>query len=156
MYWVAVKRLKQDLVERRVSEHSAFSYFLAVTIFDAFLINGVVTFPGEVTPNVVSIAQILTPVAIIIVATLLLYRANGGASGESFFIRYFALVWVVGIRFLPLAIVVCAAWFKFVVFDAEDYSPTWYDLAIWDGMYALYYWRVWVHFNDVRTRALAT
>jgi len=157
MYWVRLHRLKNELIEGRVSEHQAFPYFLAVLIVDAILINSSLAFPGgDFTPDVISLAQIIIPVAIIVIATLLLYHTNGSTEGRSFFVRYFSLVWVVGIRFMPFAAAILGAWFYFVFFEAGEYEPGWQAIALWSSIYGLYYWRVWVHFRDVRARALAT
>ena len=155
MYWVRLKRLKKDLIEGRLSEHQAFRYFMAVLIVDALLINSTLSLPGEFTPNIISLAHFVVPMVIIVVATLWLYRVNGGASGSSFFIRYFPLVWVVGIRFVPAAVVIFGAWF-YVQFQAGQYEPAWQDVVLWNGLYALYYWRVWIYLRDVRSRAVAT
>jgi hypothetical protein len=156
MYWANLGRLKKDLIDGRLSEHNAFPYFLAVLIVDSLLINSTLGYSGEFDPNIVFVAQVLVPVSILIVATLLLYRVNGGANGKAFFIRYFTLIWVVGIRFVPFVLALMGVWLHFVAFESEQYSPDWLDLAMWDSIYALFYWRVWVHFRDVQSHALAT
>src|SRR3979490_280074 len=156
MYWLRLRRLKEDLIANRLTEHGAFPYFLAVLVVDAILVNSTFAFPGGYsTPTLATFGNIVIPVIIITVATLLLYRANGGANGRLFFVRYFALLWVISIRFVPLAIAVCAAWI-YLFADAEDSSAIWAGVAVWNAFYALYYWRVWVHFQEVSSRAAAT
>jgi hypothetical protein len=155
MYWVRVSQLKNDLIAGRLSERRAFPYFLAILVVDTALINSSLGFPGDFDPSLISLAHVVVPLAIVVTATILLYRVNGGASGHSFFIRYFPILWVVGIRFLPLGIAVLGMWFYFQ-FNAAEYSPSWRDVALWNALYALYYWRVWVHFHDVRARLVTT
>jgi hypothetical protein len=155
MYWIGLGRLKNDLIEGRIAEREAFSYFLAVLIVDTIFTNGNLGFPGTFEPTIASFGHLVVPVVIAVVATLLLYRVNGGANGKSFFVRYFPLLWVVGIRFLPLAAAVLGTWFYFQ-FQAGEYTPTWRDVALWNSIYAIYYWRVWVHFREVMSRAVAT
>jgi hypothetical protein len=156
MYWLRLRRLKEDLIANRLTEHGAFPYFLAVLIVDAILVNSTFAFPGgDSRPTLATFGNIVIPVIIITAATLLLYRTNGGANGRFFFVRYFPLLWVIGIRFVPLAIALCAAWI-YLFADPEHSSATWADVAVWNAFYALYYWRVWVHFREVSSRATAT
>jgi len=152
VHLVRLGRLKNELIEQKLSEHQTFPYFLVILIFDGILINHSFAFPSSDTfSDMMSYLQVAVPVIILTVSTLLLYKVNGGATGKYFYIRYFPLAWVVGVRFTPLAIAVFSVWLYYVAKD-ENYLFGWREILLWNSLYALYYWRVWVHMRDVRQR----
>jgi len=93
------------------------------------------------------------PTVIAVTSTWILYHTNGGRDGTHFFLRYFSILWVIGVRFflLALLLLVGSYWFA-VVYIPVDFDG--YDLVIFlfqNILYALFYWRVWVHMREMQS-----
>jgi len=162
MYFWDVKKLKAELRAGKVTEADAFRYFMAYVILDALMIASWGMLPSEGDFATADFIESAGYVAIVVVGTVALYRRNGGGAGKQFFIRYFPLLWVVGIRFFVVAIAVSApllATYLYATLSAEDETANgaWYLTAAYLVIAALYYWRLYVHIGDVaRAGAAAT
>lgn len=87
---------------------------------------------------------------IVIVGTFILYRRNGGSRGKEFFLRYFTLLWVLGVRFFAYYIPLVVLWTA-LTWQNEDYPEPklWYEAVVFLFVFALYYWRLAVHIGEV-------
>lgn len=92
-------------------------------------------------------------VAVSVLGTIYIYQQNGGAGGQYFLQRYFALGWVVSIRWLGTVILVgiAVALLKALLgSDAEE--TTWYEFAIIAALEAVVYWRIGWEVRDLAQR----
>ena len=143
MRFLSINRLKQELRTDSLSEHDAFAYFFAALIVETLLMNSSFAFPGEAEFALLDIASVLAPTFIVVTATWILYLANGGKDGRHFFLRYFSILWVVGVRFLLFSSILFVVWLRYFVFPAGDYAYEWETFAVLNILYVIFYWRVW-------------
>ena len=98
MYFINIKQLKQDIINKEFSEKDRFIYIIAYTIlgelsFLAFIEN-------STAPMITDYISGIGTIIITAIGTYYLYLANEGSKGEDFLGRYFSIVWVVIIRLL--------------------------------------------------------
>ena len=150
MYFWDVKELKGKLRRGEIAEGQAFGYFLAILILDTLLIATWGLFPLDEDLSPQTYTEAGGYFLMVVVGTVLLYLRNGGKKGIKFFVRYFSLLWVVGIRFLAVTIPL-ATIYLFLVFSPEEdtWADTWYETATYLLVTGLYYWRLRVHIGDV-------
>ena len=92
-----------------------------------------------------------------VLGTIYIYRQNGGADGQHFLQRYFAISWVVSIRSLVVLIPAAVALFTLpAVLGSETEDTTWYHFLFVAIAGAVIYWRIGCHVRDLagRTRAV--
>lgn len=114
MYFVSIEKLKNDIVEGKLTEKDKFLYVLLFVIIQ-YLVYEILTllafFPlifgedmvSKLKPNIwdmlLSLGWFVVPVA----GTIFAFRANKGNAGTDFVGRYFSISFVVGVRlFLPV------------------------------------------------------
>ena len=150
MYFWNINELKRKLISGEISEDGAFIYFFAVLVLDTLWIATWGLFPTEYEPNVWDYAEMVGYVLIVIGGTFILYRRNGGSKGEKFFLRYFTLLWVLGIRFFVYCIPLVIFWAA-LIWQNENYPEPklWYETMALLFTFVLYYWRLAVHIGEV-------
>ncbi len=90
------------------------------------------------------------------IGTIYIYRQNGGAEGQHFLQRYFAVGWVITIRLLVVFFLVAVAFYGTLdAIGAETESSHWYDFLFVAVLEAVYYWRIGHHVRDLARRATA-
>jgi hypothetical protein len=83
-----------------------------------------------------------------IAGTIWVYWRNGGQTGSEILQRYFALSWVLTLRFLPLtAVLFMLAALTIPGFDIERTGPAGVVLNL--GVFVLFYQRLGAHVHDV-------
>lgn len=164
MYLWDVKTLKKKLSTQALTEAQTFTYFLAVLTLETVLFQLVSLFPGTESTDVWDYVEYAGAVIFTVGGTLVVYRANGGAAGRQFLVRYFPLMWVLTIRFLvfliPILIVTILLMFGLseTLFDMESEDADWVPMArtmvvtswIW---FLVFYYRLAVHMHDVAKAA---
>ena len=101
MYFINIKKLKEDIVNRNFNEKDRFIYMFIYII--GYVLVTELTYLFEGNLEVVTINDYLYSTGMIlttIIGTYYLYKANGRGDGEDFSGRYFSITWVMGIRFL--------------------------------------------------------
>ena len=96
-------------------------------------------------------------ITLAVVGTIYIYRQNGGADGQHFLQRYFAISWVVTIRWLVILFLAAVAFFAtLTMLGSEAEETTWYEFLCIAVVEALIYWRIGYHIRDLaqRTRAV--
>jgi uncharacterized membrane-anchored protein YitT (DUF2179 family) len=156
MHFWNIAALKQRLVTNELSEAGAFAYFLAVMALQTLVWEVFALFPAE-EPDAWGYGGAAGSIVLTVAGTLLAFRCNGGADGVCFLARYFALYWVLTIRFLvwtvPAAVVVFVSilFAHDSLFGSEESMVAvsrWAVVATWLWL-ALYYYRLAVHIRDV-------
>ena len=108
MYFINIKQLKQDIINRDFTEKDRFIYaFIYIVIYSILSELSIISCSVE-NPTELLISDYIMDmgtVLITIIGTYFLYRVNGGNNGEDFLGRYFSITWVMSIRLLPLILV---------------------------------------------------
>jgi len=150
MYFWNIERLKAELVVGPLSERQIFPYFI---IFIG-LSTAACSFSGGVS-NAWDWVEAVSSLTITVFGTLYIYRRNGGEHGRHFLQRYFAIGWVVSIRWIvffavaliPFAIALVACGIN----TAE--GTQWYEVAFLGLALVVLYWRIGYHVRDVAKRS---
>jgi hypothetical protein len=158
MYFWRIKALTEQLRRGPLEQRAALLYILAWLILWM-----VPFFSGDSIPrDASSWAMDLVYVVATVLGTLLAYQANGGAHGNDFAARYFALGWVLAVRLVVLfgiPVLVLMLLFSFVsaflaVSRGEphtgDAAIGWAIAVLMMIFEILYYWRLMHHFSIVR------
>lgn len=154
MYFWRIDKLKAEMAVRPLSEREALPYLVVqIALFAA---TGYI--PSTIT-NLWDGLGAVWSVALAIFGTIYIYRQNGGAEGLHFLQRYFAIGWVVFIRWLVIVFLLRAAFLALKALlgnDAEE--TTWDDFMFIAVVEAVVYLRIGHHVRDLaeRTRVVIT
>jgi len=146
MYFWRIKDLKARLQERPLTEREALSYLLVYLVLAA----ATTVFPME-TMNSWDYIIALGVLVLTVAGTVYAYQCNGGANGSHFLQRYFAIGWVVAVRWaaavVPLFIVLMA-----ILGAPED--TNWHIALYFVIVGALFYQRLGHHMREVAVPTL--
>ncbi len=148
MYFWSIKGLKKSLIEKPLSEYTAFLYLLLFVFFTAIL-----TDFSDKAQDVWGITTEFVAIGAVVIGTIYCFIKNGGSSGSDFLKRYFSIGWVVHVRlavlfFLPVMIVL------FFLPDDTNANYSWYDPFLELSFHALIYWRMGFHIGQVSKNAI--
>ena len=148
MYLVSISKLKRELARDELT--GSFPYFIAYFTLDAVLISIWGMYAVEGSPTALDGIEAALYFVVVVGGTVASYYSNGGRSGMVFLDRYFALTWVLGIRFL-LALLPIMVIFEYYVWTDDEYpeETVWTDVAIYVLTMVAYYWRLNLHIRDV-------
>jgi hypothetical protein len=148
MYFWRIDKLKAEMAVRPLSEREVLPY-LVVQI--ALL--SVAGYIPATTTNVWDGLGAVWSVSLAIVGTIYIYRQNGGAAGRHFLQRYFAIGWVVLIRWLPMVVLMSVAFFALKTLLGEDVEETTWDEFLFIAVVeAVIYLRIGHHVRDLAKR----
>ncbi len=141
MYFWNIDKLKSDFKQGSVTEKSILKYLIAYTIF-----LGVAMLPyGETNQFDLFSTVLMIPLSVF--GILYAYACNGGDSGDNFIAKYFAIGWVVTIRFIvlliPLAFIIGIVVATTGVEIPEE--TTLLDVFIESTITVFLFWRIAVH-----------
>ncbi len=152
MYFINIKQLKQDIINRDFTEKDRyiymFLYIMGCTFF--WLLDNKNKMGPTVGFNVVDMSTTF----VLIIGTYFLYKAKGGSKGEDFIGRYFSIAWVIAIRwFVPYLILVISLWIIMsITFDNNSVICE-VSFRIFSFSYGLYmaivYYYSYGHMTDV-------
>lgn len=148
MYFWQIEKLKDRMVLQPLSDGQTLPYliaFLCLRVAVGFL-------PAE-SLNAWDHLGTAFSLLLTILGTVWLYRQNGGASGKHFLSRYFAIGWVVGIRWASALIVFYFLLYAGLsVFGIESKATAWYDVALVAIAELGLYWTIGSHISNVASR----
>ncbi len=141
MYFWNINKLKSDFNEGAVSQRSILKYLIAYTI-----LVGVAMIPyGETNQFDIFSAALMIPLSVF--GLLYAYACNGGDSGDNFIGKYFAIGWVISIRFI--AVLFPLAFFVGIIVGASGAEipeeTTLWDVIIEATVTIFLFWRIAVH-----------
>jgi hypothetical protein len=143
VYFWRIEALKRRLIAAPLNDREALPYLVAY----GALMSVVIAFPPAF-PNGWDTLQGLIGMLASIVGTIWVYRRNGGQTGSEMLQRYFALSWVLTLRFLPLmAVLFMSAALTIPGFDIERTGPA--AVAMNLGVIVLFYQRLGAHVRQV-------
>lgn len=148
MYFWRIEKLKNEMAARPLSEREVLPY-LVVTV----ALYSAVGYIPQTAQNVWDGLGAGWSVLLAAVGTIYIYRQNGGAGGQHFLQRYFAVGWVVAIRWLVVVILAAIAFFgTLAAVGADTESTHWYDFLFLAVVEAVIYWRIGYHVRDLAQR----
>ena len=151
MYFWRIEKLKTEMAARPLSEREALPYLV---VFVA--LSSAVAYIPQTTHNLWDGLGGVWSVLLAAVGTIYIYRQNGGAGGQHFLQRYFAVGWVVVVRWFVVLILVAVAFYgTLAAVGADTESTHWYDFLFLAVVEAVIYWRIGHHVRDLTQRATA-
>jgi hypothetical protein len=151
MYFWRIEQLKAKMALAPLSDREVLPY---LAVF-AGLSAAVSSLPYP-TYNIWNALSGVCSVLIAIVGTLYIYRQNGGATGEHLLQRYFALGWVVTVRWLgPIVLALIAYLTALEAAGVSSDSTTWYDALFFVVGELVIYIRTAYHVRDLAQRTKA-
>ena len=145
VYFWRIGQLKADLRQRPLSDREALPYlvlFMTLTTAGAGI-------PMD-NYNVWDALGTVWSVAMAVIGTLYIYVRNGGSSGQHFVQRFFAIGWVVAVRWavaLIAAMICLAVVYQWLGGWSDDTTPA--DFVFLAAAEAVLYWRIGHHVGDV-------
>lgn len=88
-------------------------------------------------------------VALAFAGTFYIYWQNGGSKGEYFIQRYFAIGWVVAVRWFAWVLPVGIVYYT-VLGDPEIEQATWHESVFFALCEPIFYWRTGYHIAALR------
>lgn len=148
MYFWRIEKLKQEMAARPLTERQALPYLVVYcALYSA---------AGFVSPELENhwdFAGAIWSLLIVILGTIHIYHQNGGNEGHHFLQRYFAIGWVVGLRWLAIWVVYLVAFYVLLgYFGPEVEGSQWYDFLGIALFETLIYWRIGCHVRDLAMR----
>ena len=104
MYFINIKGLKQDIIEKKLTESDRFTYIIIYLLLDTFAIEITPYFPNNEIPTIFDYAYTFMAIISIFLGAYFIFQANGGEKGEDFAGKFFSLTWVRSIQFLLIFI----------------------------------------------------
>lgn len=153
MYFWNIKELKRRLIAGAVAEHEVFFYFLAVLIIDTFVLSATGLLTSTEEADIWDYIDAAGYFVIVVAGAVALYHRNGGRSGQQFLVRYFSLLWVLGVRFLVYFTPVYLAHVLWILSGDENSLAGWMWTVEYMAVMLLYYARLLVHMGDVAAAA---
>jgi hypothetical protein len=152
MYFWRIEQLKKSLVVEP-NQLESLKYVVALLIARACLeleiaIHRHLVPPSQELRMLDSTTLIAAPV-FLIVGIVYCFIKNGGRKGSAFLPRFVALGWVMGIRFVSLTVLPVIFVLEMICHSRPSQVPSlfWSVATI---LVIVFYWRLGVHFADVR------
>ncbi|MDQ3310076.1 MAG: hypothetical protein M3497_08100 [Gemmatimonadota bacterium] len=147
-FW-RIQETKADLIEGRVGERETFRYIFASLVFLTYSSVSVGLYMGQHSPSWNWVDDVTSAFAHAIMVYIA-FRANGGASGRNFAARYFAISWVLGIRFYVGVVPLVIGGVLLLGLTRTSFPAVQPFLPLVGITYlGLFYWRLYVHVKEV-------
>ena len=151
MYFWRIEKLKTQMAARPLSQREELPYLVVFVALSA-----AAGYIPQATRNVWDDLGAVWSVLLAVVGSIYIYRQNGGPSGQHFLQRYFAVGWVVALRWLVVFIGACVAFYGTLAAVGADIDNThWYDFLFLAVVETVIYWRTGHHVRDLASRTAA-
>lgn len=151
MYFWRIENLKEDIRSGELSEKNRFVYALIYIVLFSLGMELSVYMPIE-NPSLWDYIDSSFAIIIVLVGTIFAYKANNGQSGGDFLGKYFAIGFVMSIRFLTYAIpmLICLiVYYSYAFPEDENVQTTYIESIPFIVWYTAMYWRIYVHIKQV-------
>lgn len=150
MYFWRIERLKREMVIRPLSESETLPYLVVyVTCSTVF------SFVPDPFSNVWDTLSATFSAFLAVVGTIYIYRQNGGADGQYFLQRYFAIGWVFRLRWILIVTVSTVIFFTLLeLANVSSEETTWYEFLFVSVFEVIIYQRIGYHVRDVARRTI--
>lgn len=145
MYFWKIDKLKNDLLEKPLSESETFKY-----VFANLLVYSLTMLP-LLENNIWDFYSGIIMAVITMVGTYYLYKCNKGASGNNFLQKYFALGWVVSIRWIVLIMlpIMTIFYIGIAIYSGVPEQTTLADVILSNTVYMSFFWLLGKHIKEV-------
>ena len=151
MYFWRIEQLKQRLTTTALTDREVLPYFV---IFLS-LISALWFIPAS-TQNVWDHATTGVSTLLSVFGTIWLYQRNGGAAGHHFLQRYFAVGWVVAVRWAAAVVLLSGGFYSTLyALDILAETMSWQETAFFALAEIVLYWRIGFHIHDLANRTAA-
>lgn len=150
MYFWRIEKLKAAMAARPLSEREVLPYLIA-----SIALSTAVSHLPQTSQNVWDTLGAVWSVLLVVVGSLYIYRQNGGANGQHFLQRYFAIGWVVTLRWLVFLAVGVAFYGALSAMEAETEETAWHHFLFLAVAETVVYWRIGHHVRDLAQKAVA-
>jgi hypothetical protein len=148
MYFWRIEQLKAKMALAPLSDREVLPYFVVFVALSA-----AVSYLPSTTYNIWDGLTGLFSVLLAIVSTVYIYHQNGGAAGQHFLQRYFALGWVVTLRwFGPILLAFIAYLTALEAAGVSSDSTTWHNVLFIVVAELVIYIRIAHHVRDLAQR----
>ncbi len=151
MYVWNIQALKDEIKSGNFGDKEAIPY-IVVTIFLYELGFELMSRWGVVENyNVWDSVNTVLTIVITVLGTIYAYRQNGGSHGKDFANKFFAISFVMGIRFLVYSIGLIAVlilYWSYAYSDDEEIPTTFVEVGVYAMWYLLLYYRIGKHIED--------
>ena len=152
MYIWKISRLKEDIKSDSLTEQDRFIYALVYVALSALCFEAMSFIPVE-SSNIWDYIYSIGSVLIVIIGTILAFKANGGSHGADFLGRYLSIGFVVAVRFmvilLPLLIAL-SIYYDYAFSIDEEIVSTPAEIIIFLIWNTAVYWRLYKHMQEVK------
>jgi hypothetical protein len=148
MYFWRIEQLKTEMAARPLTDREALPYLL----WNVTLTTAVSCFPST-TFNVWDGVSAAFSVALVVLGTIYIFRQNGASKGQHFLQRYFAIGWVVGLRWIVALVIAGVPLFlglESMGMLSEETS--WHIFLFFTVAEVILYWRIGFHVRDLARR----
>lgn len=115
----------------------------------------VFSFVPDTFSNIWDILSATFSAFLTVVETIYIYRQNGGAEEQYFLQRYFAIGWVVTLRWILLVTVSTVIFFTLLeLANVSSEETTWYEFLFVSIFEIIIYQRIGHHVRDVARRTI--
>ncbi len=143
MYLWSINGLKNSLIEKPLSEYTAFLYLLLYVFFTALFME-IATEPESIW----DLADDIVAIGSVVIGTVYCFFKNGAGEGSYFLQRYFSIGWVVHLRLAVMFFIPFFTILFLIPMELFDYD-SWYVPLINLSFYVLIYWRIGHHIGQV-------
>ncbi len=151
MYIWNIEKLKDQIRNNELTEKDRFIYVLIYVVLGAIVMELMTLMPLE-NGNVWDLINSVAAVLIIAVGTTCAFKANEANDGEDFLGKYFAISFVVAIRFIVYAIPLFVLLFIYYLYafdEHEEIASGFIDVVPFILWYIALFWRICVHIKQV-------
>ena len=150
MYFWRIEKLKAAMAARPLSEREVLPYLIA-----SIALSTAVSYLPQTSQNIWDTLGSVWSVLLVVMGSLYIYRQNGGANGQHFLQRYFAIGWVVTLRWLVLFLAIGAAFYgTLAMVGAETEETAWHDFLFLAIAEAVVYWRIGHQVRDLAQKVI--
>lgn len=148
MYFCKLEKLKREMAVRPLSESETLPYLVVyVTLITA------VGYIPHTSSNVWDTLSALFSTVLAVIGTIYIYRQNGGANGQYFLQRYFAISWVVTLRWLLIGIIIFSISLILIeLASVLSEETTWYEFLFYTVWEVIIYQRIGHYVRDIARR----
>lgn len=148
MYFWRIQKLKEQMAARPLSEREALPYL--VVYMGLFTAASMITTPL----NPWDTAGALWSTVLAVFGTIYIYFQNGGAGGQHFLQRYFAITLVVSIRWgVILMLIMLPVYALLRARGINSEETTVYEFMFFAVLETVFYWRLGHHVRELRVSA---
>ncbi|HVK54955.1 MAG TPA: hypothetical protein VM532_07990 [Burkholderiales bacterium] len=145
-FW-SIERLKRQLIGQEISVVQEFIYLLLVLLIQ--FVNGMLLAPDP-TDTLSDVFFRWFSIGGTFIGTVFAFLRNGGPKGREFQKRFFALYWILTIRFLLIGFFPIVLWaYGSVAINLTDEVSRWSETILFASLQLVFYWRLSFHIASV-------